>query len=158
MKIILEERSYHMLVRLIKETVGSDVKTIEDNSQFFIEFHVYSVDQGNPESDKDVATLEHDLSALGSESTVQKDDKGIEYTMYRIKNQKFNNMVEIANFFKTQFGNFQTLITKIFQKSKNYIRVVVVDTNNPPNRIPGRSYAIVSMADFNTMITNLQFK
>ena len=67
-------------------------------------------------------------------------------------------MVEIANFFNTQFGNFKNLITKIFQKSKNYIRVVVVDTNNPPNRIPGRSYAIISIADYNTMLTNMQFK
>jgi hypothetical protein len=145
-----------MQVRVIQEAVVDDVKTIEDNSQFFLEFHVYSIDQQNSEADTDVANLEHELSKAGSESTVEEDNDGIKYTMYRIKNTKFNNMVEIANFLNA--GGFKNLMARIFQKSKNYIRVVVVDTNNPPNRIPGRSYPILSLVDFNTMITNLQFK
>lgn len=141
-----------MKFRII-EDFEDDVDYLENSSKLSIEFHIY-----DSNSDNNILTqLEQRISAFGADSKREADMNNDEYTLLRLK-KVFNNVGEIVNFFQVQFKDFIGLLNTIWKSGNFVLRVVVIDTQNPPNRIPGRSYVLVNNNDYNNMILSLKNK
>ena len=138
------------------EDVGQDIKTVEQNSNLQLEFHLYSPDQSSPQADQYVAQLQQRLAAFGVENNEQKNESGKPYSMYRLTGKKFQSTRQIPDFFQKEFPDFIKLADQIWKASNNFIRVIIVDDSNPPKRIPGRLYTLLSTADYQDMLTSLK--
>ena len=140
----------------IIEDVGQDIKTVENNSSLQLEFHIYSPDRSNPQSDQFIAQLEQQISAMKSENSEEKDESGKTYSMFRLTGKSFNNIQEISDFFQKDFKNFIAILQNIWKLSNNFIRIVVITSEvNPPKRLPGRDYPLLKLSDYNNMISHL---
>jgi hypothetical protein len=144
-----------MQFRII-EDVARDVNTVEQNSTLQIEFQIYSHDKSNPTADQYIAQLEQRLSAFGAENSEVTNEEGWPYSMFRLTSNTFNSKAEMANFFQRQFPEFPKLLNQIWRSSKNFVRVVVVEDSNPPKRIPGDTYTLLSTADYQDMLMGLK--
>jgi len=140
----------------IVEDVTQDVQTVEQNSNLMLEFHIYTPDRSAPEADQYVAQLEQRLSAFGAENAEQKNESGKSYSMYRLIGKKFQGSQQIADFFQKEFPDFLKLVDQIWRQSNNFIRILVVDDSNPPKRIPGKIYTLLSTADYQDMLIELK--
>ena len=145
-----------MKFSILEQEVQQNIKDVEQNSNIQIEFHIYSPDRTNPQVDQYIAQLEQRISAFGAENTEQKDEVGHDYSMFRLIGKKFRSPKEVADFFRTQFKDFIQLMNQIWRNSKNFIRVILVDDSNPPNRIPGRNYTLLYNSDYNEMLITME--
>jgi len=140
----------------VAEDVGQDIKTVEQNSNLQLEFHIYTPDKTNPQADQYVAQLEQRLAAFGAENAEQKSESGKPYSMYRLIGKKFQGVQQIREFFQRDFPDFLKLSDQIWRQSNNFIRVLIVDDSNPPKRIPGKTYTLLSTADYQDMLLELK--
>lgn len=138
------------------EDVGQDIKTVENNSTLMLEFHIYALDRSAPEADQYVAQLEQRLSAIGAENAEQKNESGKPYSMFRLIGKKFQSTQQMPDFFQKEFPDFVKLADQIWRMTTDFIRVIVVDDSQPPKRIPGRLYTLLSTADYQDMLTSLK--
>jgi ABC-type uncharacterized transport system involved in gliding motility auxiliary subunit len=141
---------------IVIEDITQDIKTIENNSNLQLEFHIYDLDRSSPEADQQVATLEQRLSAFGAENAEQKNESGKAYSMYRLIGKKFQSTQQMPDFFQKEFPDFIKLADQIWRTSNNFIRVVVVDDSQPPKQIPGRTYTLLAAGDYQSMLTSLR--
>ena len=140
----------------VAEDVGQDIKTVEQNSNLQLEFHIYTPDKSKPHADQYVAQLEQRLAAFGAENAEQKSESGKPYSMYRLIGKKFQGVQQIREFFQRDFPDFLKLSDQIWRQSNNFIRVLIVDDSNPPKRIPGKTYTLLSTADYQDMLLELK--
>ena len=140
----------------IIEDVGQDIKTVENNSSLQLEFHIYSPDRSNPQSDQFIAQLEQRISAFGAENAEEKNESGKTYSMFRLTGKKFQSTQQIPEFFQKEFTDFIKIIGQVWAMSSNFIRVLIIDDSKPPKRIPGKIYTLLSNSDYQDMLLELK--
>lgn len=140
----------------IIEDVGQDIKTVENNSVMLVEFHIYTPDHSQPEADQYVAQLEQRITAFGAENSEQTNESGKKYSMFRMTNKKFQAVSQISEFFQNEFTDFVKLLDPIWKASNNFVRVVIVTEGQPPKRIPGKLYTLLSQSDYQDMLLELK--
>ena len=140
----------------IIEDINQNIKTVEDNSNLQIEFHIYSIDTSNATVDQYVTQLEQRLSAFGAENAEQKNESGRPFSMYRLVGKKFQGAAQIAEFFQKEFPDFVKIVDQIWRMSNNFVRIVVVEDSKPPKRIPGKTYTLLSASDYQDMLMGLK--
>ena len=127
-----------MKFSIFEQDEQQDIQTIEKNSTILVEFHIYTLDQTNPQADQFIAQLEQRISAFGAKNTEEQDEVGHAYSMFRLTGKTFNNPQEVSNFFQNEFKDFIQLMNQIWR-----------------NRIPNRNYTLLYQSDYNEMIREL---
>jgi hypothetical protein len=140
----------------IIEDIQQDVQTVEQNSSLMVEFQIYTPDQSDPTTDQYITQLEQRLSAFNAQNAEQKNESGKPFSMYRLTGKKFQSTQQITEFFQKEFADFIKLLDPIWRMSNNFVRVIVVDDSNPPKRIPGRTYTLLTSADYQDMLIELK--
>lgn len=108
----------------------------ENNINYFLEFHVYNIDNKNTQTEQLLSQLEKRISGFGIEGnsgTILTDNNNNQFTLFRLS-KSFNNINDIYNFFVKDFKDLDNILKQIFKISKNFINIVITDTSNPPKQ------------------------
>ena len=129
---------------------------ITQNS-YRIEFDIYHFDKNNTDLNSQIVQFEQRLTAFNAVNSVERDEEGYEYTMYRLDDPQFSvsSAKDMADFLQKQFSEFESIVSPIIDSSDNFIKVRMVTFDDPPIRVPGRSFNLLGSLDIKQMFVKL---
>ncbi len=167
LEFILEEdeQVFDETVEVDDSPAFDEEPEMEDHTEpemesYRIEFNIYHFVKDDPDVNSLISQFEQRLTSFNAVNSVEIDKDNDEYTLYRLDDPQYtvSDSQGMKNFLQHTFREFESLLSSILDASDNFVKVRLVTMDNPPQRVPGRSFNLLMSSDIKQMFIKLQMK